>query len=365
MKVYIYDQLAHVNPKSGMGLYTAEIIKHLQKNKTIKYVLFRYDYKNKPNNLVNKILGVLGEHLYIQLKSPQIFERMGDLVYFPNPPVSFLTGTRVVLTIPDLSFYYDRSFNLLTKFYLFVMYFFSAHKAKFITTFSENSKNDIVNLLKIKKEKVSIVTPALKDNYLKFIKKGKSAKVLKKYKIKKNFILAVPGTYVPRKNMKDLVDAFLDLPQKIQGGYNIVSVGKIGDKYFEEFENYCKGKKLLKKMFFLSQIPDEDEVQLYKNATVFVFPSLYEGFGLPPLEALASGCPVICYRNSSLPEVLGNSVKFVDNKRQLTQSLKVYLTDKDSSKKMTRKGLTRYKLFSWEKSADKLTKIFMEALNWQ
>lgn len=358
-KVYIYDELAHHNPHSGMGLYTSEIVKHLSSSKKISFKTFQKPKTNFGNNFFGKLLTVIHEMTFLQFKGVvKLVEAGTDAVYIPNPPAPFFLAKPVVLTIPDMAFYFDEAVSWPTRMYLFIVYFLSAKKAKYITTFSENSKRDIVKLLRVSESKVIIATPALKDSFIKLIGKPADKALLKKYGIKGKFILAVPGTYVKRKNMLDVLFALENLPTSISKELKIVSVGRVGDAHHNEFVESVKEKGLQEYFVFLNKIPDEDLVTLYKSAEIFVFPSLYEGFGLPPLEAMATGTPTIVYNNSSLPEVVGDGAIVVRNKNVMVKEIVKLFKDKKYNSLWSKKGMMRYKEFSFKKSAAQIAALF-------
>ena len=187
---------------------------------------------------------------------------------------------------------------------------------------------------------------------------------LQKYNLKsKGYILSV-GTIEPRKNILTLINAFLQLPNTLQNSFPLVIVGKRGwlnDKIFEKINALEQQQKL----YFLNYVSDEDLIRLYANAKVFCYPSIYEGFGLPPLEAMASGIPVITSNNSSLPEVVGDGALMHDSldDLQLKQYLSNVLTDEELHKNLSEYSLNRSKLFSWKKTAEQTLQVYKEAYN--
>lgn len=365
-RVGIYYNLAVDNPHSGMGVYVSSITKNLKKlSSGISYFPFSYDKSatKKSENILGKVIVVMHELLYLQWSAlKNLMKHRADIVYFPNPPVPILSPIPIVLTIPDLSFYYDKSMSPIIKTYLYLTYFLSAHKAHGITTFSHSSKKDIVRILKINHAKVSIITPAVKENYIKLMKKNVDKAVVSKLGITNQFILAVPGTFVPRKNMQDLLVAFDRLPTKLKDITQIVMIGRTKDSYFTTFYATCQKMGLAQSIVAAGSVSDQDLINLYKSAKVFVYPSLYEGFGLPPLEAMGCKTPTIAYNKSSLPEVLGTGAIFVNNPKELSRALLRVFTDKTYADKYANQGSDRYKLYSWEKSAQELDECIRKIL---
>ena len=172
------------------------------------------------------------------------------------------------------------------------------------------------------------------------------------------------GTLEPRKNVVSLIKAFEKLKQKGYKDYKLVIAGEKGWLYKQIFKE-VEHRDLKKEILFLGVVKDEDLPMLYNCADMFVYPSLYEGFGLPPLEAMACGIPVITSNTSSLPEVIGDAGIMVDpgDVNSLCEAMYNVLTDKELRCQMSKKGLKRAKLFSWEKAANEILEIYDDALS--
>lgn len=353
-----FDKHIHTrNPNSGMGVYVEKILQGFYKDKTTSLVLVDYA-PLKESSLIRKVINLLGEQLAVNIKFLILALRYKtDVFYSPNPPVPLFVNTPVVLTIPDMSFCYDGTMNKVVKAYLFLVYLVSARKAKIITTFSESSKKDIVKILKIDPKKVH-VTPLGVDRLSSSLK---PKPVMRKFGITKKYIFSVPGTFVPRKNMADLLKAYEKLNAIIRMKYDIVLVGNIEDGYHREFEELVKESKLSNNVICTGYISKEELVTVYKGASVFVFPSLYEGFGLPPLEAMSLGVPTIVYNRSSLPEVVGDAALLVDNPVSLAKALTEVISNKNLRKNLIQKGYRQSKKFSWDRTSNRLIKIVRSA----
>jgi glycosyltransferase involved in cell wall biosynthesis len=176
----------------------------------------------------------------------------------------------------------------------------------------------------------------------------------KKFSIAGKYVLFV-GTLQPRKNIVRLTEAFSKLEEK---DLNLVVVGKKGWQY-EEILDAPKKYNVEKKVLFLDSVSDSDLFSLYKNAQCFVLPSLYEGFGLPILEAMQYGCPVITSNVSSLPEAGGDAALYFDplNIEDMAQKIKMVLTDTNLREEMIKKGYNQIKKFSWEKTAKETLEV--------
>lgn len=359
MKIAIDYRLAILNPKSGMGVYVSSLTNYLKRlDKVNEYKVLTYTQDFSKKSSLGKVVELCKELYFVNVKLPLLLRRDYDLLYSPNPPAPIFSPVPLVLTIPDLSFWYEKKMNFLIKLYLFLIYFISAHRAKVITTFSENSKEDINKFLKIPKDRIPLVQPAIKKRFFKEITAKQLKSITKKYKIGKKYIISVPGSFIQRKNPEVLLEVFRKLPEKLKNSYLLVFVGNSKGANFEKFKALVKRLRLSDKVIFTGYIPEEDLIALYRGATISVFTSLYEGFGLPPLESMALGTPVIAYRNSSLPEIVGSAGILVNNKNELKSTTTSLLKSKNLRKKFSRLGRQRAKKFSWEKSAAKMLKIF-------
>ena len=184
----------------------------------------------------------------------------------------------------------------------------------------------------------------------------------KKHDITFPFILYL-GTLEPRKNLKSLILAYNEIKKKFPE-YKLIIGGAKGWGYkniFQIIDNLGIDKDII----FTGYIPEKDLPSLYNSAELFVYPSFYEGFGLPPLEAMACGTPVITSNTSSLPEVVGNAGIMVDpnNVNQLADAMYKVLTDDNLRRDMIKKGLKRAKMFSWKKTAKETLKVYEEVYN--
>lgn len=222
-------------------------------------------------------------------------------------------------------------------------------KADLTITISENSKKDFLKFSP--NSWVEVVYPGVLSQFKIKIQKEKVKKVLDKYGLNPNFILSV-GTLEPRKNIKNLIAAYLE--SKISA--KLVLVGNWGweDSDLEGLIKSNRGK-----IIPTGYVADEDLPHLYNQALCLVYPSFYEGFGLPVLEALSCGTAVICSNTSSLPEVGGDAVLYIDptNVSDIAKALKAII-NKQLRIKLISKGLKQAQKFSWEASAKKLNLLY-------
>jgi len=222
-----------------------------------------------------------------------------------------------------------------------------------VITISNSAKKEIVDFYNIDKNKILVATPAADQHTLYRRGKNEIEVVKKKYGIKGNYILAL-SNLEPRKNLEGLVDAYCDLPKTIRDKTGLLLVGVTGwkaDKLFKKIiAKVNDGFNIMRPSDYVS---DDDKPAILSGADMLVYPSHYEGFGMPPLEALACGTPVITSNNSSLPEVVGKCGIMVNSSDTKALKEAIILTIKDSSIKEAAivYGPKQAEKFNWNKSA--------------
>jgi len=224
-----------------------------------------------------------------------------------------------------------------------------------VIAISQATKNDIVDILGISPEKVKVVYEALPQGVKKIEDKKFINEVKKRYRIKNNFLLSV-ATLEPRKNLKRVILAFKEI-KKIIPEMQLVLVGKVG--WDEEVRKMMGNRP--KDIIFTGFIDEKDLLAFYSSATCFVFPSLYEGFGLPILEAMACGCPVVTSNISSMPEVGGQAAVLVEplEVESISHGIIKAIKRKED---LIKKGFQQVDNFSWEKTAKETLKAYNEAI---
>ena len=276
-----------------------------------------------------------------------------------------------VVSIMDLSFlYFPRMFKKQDLWQLKNWTAYSIRKASKVLTISESSKRDIIEYYQIPEDQVVVTYPGY--DMLKLKSQNSNLKTIReKYGIESEYILSV-GTLQPRKNFVRLIEAFKNIKYHLPaGGSNIkkqdeniklVIVGKKGWLYQEILDAPNKFG-IQGEVKFLDYVPDEDLAGLYKGARCFVLVSLYEGFGLPVLEAMSLGCPVVVSNVSSLPEVAGEAGVLVNpnDLQDIAKGIgKVLKMNSEERNMMIQKGLKQAKKFSWEKCAKETLRILEE-----
>ncbi|MBT6048692.1 MAG: glycosyltransferase family 4 protein, partial [Candidatus Scalindua sp.] len=236
----------------------------------------------------------------------------------------------------------------------------SIRKAKIIIADSYATKEDIIEYFGIREEKIRVIHLGVESRF-------RPINNVEDFRLKNNLpskmILNV-GTLEPRKNVVSLIKAFRKLREMGFEDVKLVIAGNKGWLYQEIFKEVGQSG-LKQEILFLGVVRDKDLPLLYNCADIFVYPSLYEGFGLPPLEAMACGVPVITSNTSSLPEVIGDAGIMVDptDINSLCESMYILLKDKELWNRMRNMGLERSKLFSWDNTAEKILKVYDEVLS--
>jgi glycosyltransferase involved in cell wall biosynthesis len=234
----------------------------------------------------------------------------------------------------------------------------AAHRSDCILTVSDASKRDILHLFNIPPEKIVVVYNAIDAHFSVTPPPDAVARVRERYQLDHRFLLYV-GNIKPHKNLVRLIEAFSELRT---GDLEDLKLLIIGDEISKlpALRLAVHRHKLHKHVRFLGYVPDDQLAVLYRLAAVFVFPSLYEGFGLPPLEAMASGTPVVVSNVSSLPEVVGDAAVLVDphDIDSIVDGLRCVLTNPARAEDMRRKGLERSREFSWERSVARTLEVY-------
>ncbi len=278
-----------------------------------------------------------------------------DIFFSPTHYLPFYVGKPSIISILDVSYlHFSGLFKKKDLYQLKLWGNFSIGKAKKIITISKSSKNDIIKSYGLSAEKVEVVYPGIKLEKEIDMEKISMNDLKRKFGIEKDYILFV-GTLQPRKNIEKLIEAFSRLKRE---NLDLVIVGKKG-WMIEDILAAPEKYGVLNKVKFLESVSDEELHSFYKNAICFVLPSLYEGFGLPVLEAMKYGCPVLTSNVSSLPEAGGDAAVYFDpkNAKDIAEKIDSVVSNEKLRKEMVEKGYRQAKKFSWEKSARETLRI--------
>lgn len=350
--------------RTGVGEYTYELLKALfEIDKENQYFLFYNSNKdvsknipkwvnanthyikfNWPNKLFNLCLLVFGW--------PKIDKLINkNLDYFFSPNINFFALSKKVkhiLTIHDLSFeYFPDCFGWRRRLWHKILFPKKiCQKADIILTPSQSTKQDVMEKYQIDGNKVKVIYPGLSAAFNKEIL-ASPEEVKRKYNLSEKFVLFL-GTIEPRKNIIGILEAF-QKNHNFFPDYKLVIAGRKGWEYAPIMNLIDKQKNVQ----YIGYVEAKDKPALYSLADLFAYPSLYEGFGFPVLEALALGVPVITSNRSSLPEVAEDSAYLVNpnNISEIAEGLRFLLTDKKTAEFLKNKGRERARDFSWAKAA--------------
>jgi len=374
MLIGIDGNEANVEKRVGIGEYAYELLMQFyesqkSKVKSQNYNLkFKIYLKNRPIKDFPKEEGWWGysvfgpRKLWTQIALPlnlYLTRPRPDVFFTPTHYAPRFSPVPTAVSIMDLSYiHFPEMFKRPDLYQLRNWTAYSVRNAKKVLTISQASKDDIIKEYGVPEDKVIVTYPGvkLKTQNSKFKDTMQNSKLTDKYGVKGGYILFV-GTIQPRKNIARLIEAFSKIKNEIQ----LVIVGKKGWLY-EEILETPKKLEIADRVKFLDFVTDEDLPIFYKNAMCFVLPSLYEGFGLPVLEAMQYGCPVITSNVSSLPEAGGDAALYVDplNVDDIKKNLDLIINNSELRKKLIKKGYEQAARFSWEKTAKETLKVLTE-----
>jgi glycosyltransferase involved in cell wall biosynthesis len=283
-----------------------------------------------------------------------------DVCFFTNFVLSVLARCPMVLTIHDLSFkLFPRTHSLRRVIWARSLVPVSTRRSKHIIADSNNTKLDLLRFMNISDDKIEVVHLGAPSQFNPE-PQPEDAEALKHYGISNPYVLFV-GTLEPRKNLNFLIKGFEKAIQS-NPDLHMVLAGRRGwmaQAIFDELER----RDLLGKVHITGYVKDRHLPSLYREAAAFIYPSLYEGFGLPPLEAMACGTPVIVSKGSSLPEVVGDAGLYIDplSVSELADAIKRVTGEPDLAADLIEKGLRQAAQFSWERAAKETLDILRDA----
>ncbi len=388
MKNIIIDvRLLSKGGSSGIEEYTGSLVSNiLEIDKTNRYILFYNGFRKVPlpgnwnknarivsRNIPNKLFDA--SSMFLKWPKVESFDpgvggiltsgSKDSLVFSPHFNI-LETNLPHIITFHDLSFlHHPDFFSIKQKFWHWMQdYKKKAERAKAIIAVSEFTKSDLVNFLKIPEEKVKVIYSGVDPGFKKLPPNDVELLSAKeKFNLEKPFILYL-GTIEPRKNLPAIIRAFNLLKTNPNfKEFQLVIAGAIGwlssGTLFE-----IESSKYRDDIRLLGSISPEERVFIYNLASVFVYPSFFEGFGFPPLEAQRCGVPVVASNRTSLPEILGESAMLIDpwKTRDLANAIEEVLSGTEAREELVRKGYENVKRFSWEGAARETIRVFEDII---
>ncbi|PKM82452.1 MAG: glycosyltransferase family 1 protein [Firmicutes bacterium HGW-Firmicutes-14] len=345
----------------GIARYTYNLAERFSEidNENNYILLVNNDYlagfvKDKPNLEIYRVKSSFISTAE-QVELPFILKKLGpDLFHTPSFVAPAWCPCRLVMTVHDVNHmvfpqYYAKIHQVYYKYIVRP----SAHKAKTVLTVSEFSKGEITRYLGVAPDKIEVTYNGVDSGYRLIKDRSYLDRVREKYCLPEHFILCVSNNK-PHKNLKTLLQAFA----RADTNYSLIlSVDPKGEEDTLAGQLGISGR-----VRFTGHIPDRDLPGLYNLAGLFVFPSLYEGFGLPPLEAMACGTPVIVSSAASLPEVAGDAGIMVEPRdvEGLAQAIGRVLKDQPLRAEMTEKGFRQAQKFTWDNTARETLRVYRE-----
>lgn len=298
-----------------------------------------------------------------QIKIPLALRRERvDLFHEPHYVLPPLVPCPSVVTIHDCIHLMFPQYlpNRLALRYAKTSLALAARRATRVLTVSETSKHDIIRFFGTDPARIDVIHNAFDERFGVEPKEEDVVRVRERYQLHDEFALYA-GNVKPHKNLERLLEAFQMVRDRGLDHLRLVLIGDDISKY-ASLRRAVHRLNLHKYVRFLGYLPEETLAVMYRLAGVFVFPSLYEGFGLPPLEAMASGTPVVTSNLSSLPEVAGDAAELVDpyDPQAIADGIYRVLTDGDLRRELRRRGLARARQFSWETSVRRVREIYGE-----
>ncbi len=355
MKIGI-DAQSTSGEKTGIGYYTKNLLRQFAQAKGIDIC----QYKNNSSKDLATLKRVKWENIDIPhfAKKDKI-----DILHIPGfaGPL-FKSRYKKITTVHDLiGMIYPENLAPASRLYWQRWLPACIKTSDFIIADSENTKNDIIRLLNVSSAKIKVIYLASDESFRPVTRLQEHKAVLSKYGISKKYILNV-GTIEPRKNISSLIVAFGQYVKETKrSDLQLVLAGKKGWDYTNCF-NKAKESGAADNIIFNDYVSDNDLIILYNYAEAFAYPSFYEGFGLPVLEAMSCGTPVICSKLSSLPEITADAALAINpgDINSIKNALSVMMGNESLKNEFSRKAVEQAKRFSWEKTAEQTLNVYRE-----
>ena len=348
----------------GIGVYSRNIVKHLLKIDKINHYIFIYNNEShvgtfKDNENVSEIyIPSANAFFWDQWELRKVLKRWTiDLVFNTKFTVPIFTKAKTIMALHGSSWYTNPEFY--SKFdilYVHAMMPVYCHEANFLISNSSLTTSDYIKYLHVDKEKIATVPLAAGDEFVPIDDQQALHVIKNKYRLPEKFILTVTSYEEKRKNFRTLLKAFEICRKEVD--LELVVVGKNCNKYAADFN--LKERGLLDYIHFPGWIEQSDLPAIYNLAKAYVFPSVYEEFGIPILEEMACGCPVVASNTGAIPEITNGSAVLCDpfDDKGFAKGIMDIVNSTSVYKNQRLKGLERVKEYSWYKTAKKTLEIF-------
>ena len=351
---------------AGIGRYTNNLVTNLLKlDKDNNYFLFsqkRLSERLRYKFLVYKNCHLIESNspitqLWLQSVIPYLLKKYQIDIFHSSNSTNFIGNVKRVVTVHDvICKRYPQYFTKKTILNLQVAFSIVRKKAHHVIADSETTKNDIIKFLEIPESKIKVIYLGVDDNFRIIEDEDLLHTIGKKYALTKKFILSI-GTLEPRKNVLTILRAFYKTRAK--NDYKLILVGKKG-WFFKEVFRLINQLKIENEVGYLGYIDDAELPLILNSASLFIYTPFFEGFGLPVLEAMKCGVPVITSNVSSIPEIIGDAGILVNptDIDELAQKIDLVLENKELHESMKSRGIKQVQRYSWEDTASKTLQLF-------
>jgi len=369
MKIGIDASRAFAKEKTGTEEYSYQLIKHIRLMNLNNHQIFLYvrndskiDFDLPKNFFVKEINN---NKLWTQIGlSREMKKNPADVFFTPSYSIPFIHPFNSVATIHGLEFkYFPECYSAKERLLLELNTLLIIRWSSKIIAPSENTKKDLMKFYKVNPEKIKVVYHGIVIGNWKLV----NWEIKNESKKSQCFNILFVGRIEKRKNLVSLIRAFEVLNSKFNpefsgqnSKFKLILAGKKGYG-FDEIKKAILESPNKNDIIYKGYVSDKEKEELYKNADIFVMPSLYEGFGLPVLEAMSYGVPVICSNNSSLLEIVGGAGLLVDpnNIQEIAEAINKALNNSDFREEMIKRGFENAKKFSWKKCARETVNILL------
>jgi glycosyltransferase involved in cell wall biosynthesis len=363
-----------LTPLTGIGRYTYEVISRLPEDSDFEYLYYYYGKVSKEiitgggggetRSLLPMLRNIITKNQFVKsmLRSminmqSALLSKRYDIYWEPSIiPLSGIKSKKTVVTVHDISLHLHPEWHLSESVSYFNSNFWkNIKKADIVITDTAAVKDEVAGLGCVPSENIIPIHLGINDSIFRRYTDEEIKNCALKYNIDYKFIFFV-GSVEPRKNLIRLIEAYLSLPEHVKDEYKLLIAGYKGWKN-DRIHDLIKSDSRIKYMGF---VPDAELALIYNMASVFAYPSFYEGFGLPPLEAMACGVPVLASSIPCLMEVCGNSAVYADpgDSYDIADKLLKLLSDENLRKTMSEKGLAHTEGFRWENTAAAHLRVF-------
>jgi glycosyltransferase involved in cell wall biosynthesis len=369
LKILI-DTIQLLSPLTGIGRYAYEIARELEQSDNSHEYLYYYGYLShnliRPDDQLGakKAKNLIAGHMFVKkamrkalsvytgIMAPKV-----DIYWQPNfIPEPGIRARKTIISVHDFSFLHHPTWHPRERIEYFKANFWKqVPQANRIITGSEYTRREIIKILGFDPARIHVIHHGVRHDVFRPLDKTEISNL----DLPERYIFAV-GSIEPRKNLTGLLKAYNMLPEPTKKVYKLVLAGPVGWNN-EEITRMIKEER--DNVVYLGYLSDHDLAIAYNLASIFVYPSFYEGFGIPPLEAMACGTPVVASNASSIPEVCGEAALYADpkNSEELADRIWLLLNDSELRQRLRLRGLERAETFSWQRSAARHLAVFNEA----